>query len=98
MECLAVMLLVDRAALFHLDKHGRFPDEISEARAAAVMFNFSDAVFGLAAHVDHAGMAAGLEQPVEEDLGLAFRGRGDLSRNQRCRDSAGIMRNSECPN
>ena len=77
-ESLAVMLLQVRAALFHFHQHDGFPDVIGECRAAAVFVGFAHAEFGGAAYVERAGLAKGLEEPVEEDLRLAFFVTGDV--------------------
>jgi hypothetical protein len=71
-ECLAVMALEVSAALLHFKQNDGFPDEVGEGDAAAVFGRLADAKFRLAADVENAGMAEGLEEAVEEDLGLAF--------------------------
>ena len=66
------------AALFHFDEDERLPDVVGEGGAAAVFFGFADAEFGLAADFEEAFLAEGLEEAVEEDLGLAFFVAGDV--------------------
>ena len=66
------MFLKGFAALLHFDENNGLPNEISEGGAAAVFGGFANAEFGLAADFEDAGVAEGLEETVEEDLGLAF--------------------------
>jgi hypothetical protein len=47
------------------------PDEIGERGAAAIFFGFANAELGFAGF-ENAGLAEGLKQAVEEDLGFAF--------------------------
>ena len=77
-EGLAVVALEVHAALLHFDQDDGFPDEIGEGGAAAVLGGLADAEFGLAADIEHARLAEGLEEAVEEDLGLAFFIAGDV--------------------
>lgn len=77
-ERLPVVLLERLAALFHLDEHDGFPDEVGERGAAAVLAGLADAELRRAADIERAGLAEGLEEAVEEDLGLAFFVAGDV--------------------
>jgi len=54
---LAVMPLQILAALFHFHQHDGFPDVIGKDGAAAIFAGFADAEFGMAAHVETAGLA-----------------------------------------
>jgi hypothetical protein len=72
------MLLERLATLLHLDERNRFPNQIGERGAAAVFLVLADAEFRLPAGVQNAGMAKGMEKPVEEDLRLAFFIAGDV--------------------
>ena len=51
-ESLAIMLLEILTALFHLDQHDGFPDEVGERRAAAILIGFAHAEFRLSAAVE----------------------------------------------
>ena len=66
------MLLKLHAALLHLDQHDWFPDVIGKRHAASVFAGFADAELRDAAYVETAGLIKGLEEPVEEDLGLSL--------------------------
>ena len=70
-EGLAVGAFEVGAAFFHFDEDERLPDVVGEGGAAAVFFGFADAELGLAADFEEAFAAEGLEEAVEEDLGLA---------------------------
>ena len=60
------------AALLDLHEDDGVPDEIGERRAAAVLVRFADAEFRMPAYVERARLTEGLEEAVEEDLGLTF--------------------------
>ena len=60
------------AAFFHFDQDQRLPDVVGEGGAAAVFLGFANAELGGAADFEDAALAEGLEEAVEEDLGLAF--------------------------
>jgi hypothetical protein len=66
------------AALFHFDEHDGFPNIIGEGGAAAVLVGFAEAEFGGAADIQTAGLAKGLEETIQKDLGLAFFVTGDV--------------------
>lgn len=77
-EGLAVVFLEVLAALFHFDEHDGFPNIIGEGGAAAVLVGFAEAEFGGAADVQTTGLAKGLKEAIQKDLGLAFFVAGDV--------------------
>src|SRR5208283_2983650 len=77
-EGLAVVFLEGLAALLHFDEHDGFPDVIGEGGAAAVLAGFAEAELGEAADVQTAGLAKGLKETIQKDLGLAFFVAGDV--------------------
>lgn len=56
----------------------RLPDVVGEGGAAAVFLGLLNAELELPADFEEALLAEGLEEPVEEDLGLAFFVAGDV--------------------
>ena len=77
-EGLAVVFLEVLAALFHFDEHDGFPDVIGEGGAAAVLVGFAEAELGGAADIQTTGLAKGLKEKIQKDLGLAFFVAGDV--------------------
>ena len=77
-ERLPVVLGQVGPALLHLDQDDGFPDVVGEGGAAAVFGGLADAHLGGAADVEGALLAEGLEEAVEEDLGLALLVAGDV--------------------
>ena len=63
------MLAEIGTALLHLDQDDRLPDQIRKGGPAAILL---DALLAVGAGFLEAGMAAGAEQVVEEDGGLAL--------------------------
>jgi hypothetical protein len=62
----------------HLDQHDRLPDVVGEADAAAVGWALADTLLVGAAGLLGALLSEGLEEAVEEDLGLALLIAGDV--------------------
>lgn len=60
------------AAFFHFDQDVRLPDAVGEAGAAAVLGRFLDAELRRPARLEQPVVPERLEEPVQENLGLAL--------------------------
>lgn len=77
-ECLAVVAAEVFAAFFHFDEDDGLPDVIGEAGAAPVFVGLLNAKLGLAADLQQAALAEGLQEAVEKNLCFALLVAGDV--------------------